>query len=136
MSHYSRRILTPGAYRKRKEREETFYPSQPSSPVMAVSGTRDTTSSKQADPVSSTRLLAGYMAHEFLTKGTLLGQEFDPARVEAVPVNKTSEPRRGKAGHGLEPSQSYAEVAGLLKSDGARIVGIVNPTQLGRWIQM
>ncbi|XP_019180209.1 PREDICTED: uncharacterized protein LOC109175400 [Ipomoea nil] len=134
MSHYSRRIVTAGAYRKRKEREETFYPSQPSSPVM------DTTSSKQADPVSSTRLLAGYMAHEFITKGTLLGQEFDPARVEAVPVNRTSEPRRGKPGqghgNGLEPSQSYAEVASLLNGDGARIVGIVNPTQLGRWIQM
>lgn len=137
MSHHSRRIVTPGPCRKRKERDEASNPSQPSSPVTTVSATKGTTSSKQADPVSSTRLLAGYMAHEFLTKGTLLGQEFIPARAEAVPVSGA---RRGKPGqgngNGFEQSQSYAEVASLLKSDGASIVGIVNPTQLARWIQM
>ncbi|CAA2989621.1 embryo sac development arrest [Olea europaea subsp. europaea] len=32
--------------------------------------------------------------------------------------------------------QSYAEVASLLKGDGAHIPGILNPTQLAGWIQM
>uniref|UniRef100_A0A803LMM9 Embryo sac development arrest 6 n=2 Tax=Chenopodium quinoa TaxID=63459 RepID=A0A803LMM9_CHEQI len=90
-------------------------------------------------PGSSNRLLAGYMAHEFLTKGTLFGQKFDPARAEAVPVS-AAEPKRKPGqtgfGSGVKPNRSYADVAQLLKSDGTHIPGIVNPTQLARWIQM
>lgn len=111
----------------------------------SVSGA--TTSSKGAEPhpqpVLSNRLLAGYMAYEFLTKGTLFGQKFDPGRAEAVPV-VAAEPKRGRLsqpGKEAEPSgkpkpQSYAEVANLMKSDGVHIPGVVNPTQLARWIQM
>lgn len=111
MSYNGRRILTPGASKKRKERE--------------------TQGSKGGEPVCSNRLLAGYMAYEFLTKGTLLGQKFDPARAQAVPV----------AGSSAEPSvkkehQNYAEVASILKTDRTHIAGIVNPMQLARWIQM
>ncbi|KAL8142808.1 hypothetical protein V2J09_015840 [Rumex salicifolius] len=75
-------------------------------------------------PGWSNRLLAGYMAHEFLTQGTLLGQIFDPARAEAVPVS-TPAPSRDK---------TYGEVSCLVKAEGAHIPGIVNPTQLARWI--
>ncbi|GFP83388.1 hypothetical protein PHJA_000482200 [Phtheirospermum japonicum] len=72
------------------------------------------------------------MAHEFLTKGTLFGQKFDSARADAVPVQpgKEAEPS------GKPKPQSYAEVANLLKSERSHIPGIVNPTQLARWIQM
>lgn len=88
------------------------------------------------------------MAHEFLTKGTLLGQKWHPARAEAAPTsNGSGEPKRPKpAAEGSEPSlkgklkehgeERYAEVARLLKEDGAHVAGIVNPTQLARWIQM
>lgn len=88
------------------------------------------------------------MAYEYLTKGTLFGQKFDPARAEAVPLMSSSaEPRRGKpveagkvgvgSGSGAGAAQeSYAEVASMLKTDGAHIPGIVNPTQLAKWIQM
>ncbi|KAK9665771.1 hypothetical protein RND81_14G135000 [Saponaria officinalis] len=87
----------------------------------------------------SNRILAGYMAQEYLTKGTLFGQKFDPARAEAVPVS-AAEPKR-KPGLaepvGLKPNRGYAEVAQILMGcDGAHIPGIVNPTQLARWIQM
>ncbi|KAL1561710.1 hypothetical protein AAHA92_04379 [Salvia divinorum] len=143
MSSYpARRILTPGASRKRKETEAPLVPL--TSVTRAVSGTAQvtTTSSKGAEPqpVASNRLLAGYMAYEFLTKGTLFGQKFDPGRAEAMPVN-TAEPKRNRHGKEAEPvvkpkPQSYAEVANIIRSDAVHIPGVVNPTQLARWIQM
>ncbi|XP_059632326.1 actin cytoskeleton-regulatory complex protein pan1-like [Cornus florida] len=153
MSHHPRRILSPGASRKRKERE-AFYslkppapPPPPPRPAVKPPAVAATMSSKSAEPVLSNRLLAGYMAHEFLTKGTLFGQKWDPVRAEAVPVSSSSaELKRTKPSQSseAEPSgkmkqqqqQSYAEVASLLMRDGAHIPGIVNPTQLARWIQM
>ncbi|XP_072967977.1 uncharacterized protein [Typha angustifolia] len=68
------------------------------------------------------RLLAGYLAHEFLTCGTLLGRPLDRSR-PAV-----------KAGSVKEPLP-YADVAYLLRGGGAHIPGVVNPTQLARWLQ-
>ncbi|KAK9087547.1 hypothetical protein Syun_029941 [Stephania yunnanensis] len=106
----SRSVVTVGASRKRKEREASF-----------ASGSADN------------RLLAGYLAHEFLTKGTLLGQKWDPARAEAAPVSsRTPKARPGAASKG----EIYADVANLLKNSGAQVPGIVNPTQLTRWLQM
>ncbi|KAK8365389.1 hypothetical protein V6Z11_A02G050300 [Gossypium hirsutum] len=111
MSHQQRKILTPGLCRKRKERE-AFYSFKPSVPVQS----------------------------SFLTRGTLLGQKFDPDQSEAVPiVGSLAEPRKVKTGTepmGKKECPSYAEVASVLKDDGAHIPGIVNPTQLARWIQM
>lgn len=150
MSYHSRRLLTPGASRKRKEME-AHHPSTLVKPLVSltsvprsVSGAT-TSSSKGAEPqpVLSNRLLAGYMAYEFLTKGTLFGQKFDPGRAEAMPV-VSAEPKRGRLGQpgkegepsGKPKPQSYAEVANLMKSDGVHIPGVVNPTQLARWIQM
>lgn len=130
--HHARRILTPGESRKRKERERgAFYPPKP--PLA-------TTSSKLAEPLSSNTLLAGYMAYEFLTKGTLMGQKFDPARAVAVPLRM--KPNRAEPTGKMKPppppptQQTYGEVANLMKSDGVHIPGVVNPSQLARWIQM
>ncbi|KAL2242614.1 UNVERIFIED_CONTAM: hypothetical protein Sindi_0379400 [Sesamum indicum] len=146
----------PGASRKPKEME-AFYSSTLSKPLVpptavsrAVSWTNPaTTSCKGAEQqaVSSNRLLAGYMAYEFLTKGTLLGQKFDPARAGAVPVS-LAESKRSRLSlshnqpctegepNGKSKPQGYAEVAQLLRSEGAHIPGVVNPTQLARWIHM
>ncbi|KAK6914125.1 hypothetical protein RJ641_021446 [Dillenia turbinata] len=153
MSH-ARRILTPGASRKRKERDDAFYAVKTSLPLAPhLSGVAQ--AAKSVEPVCSNRLLAGYMAHEFLTKGTLFGQKFDPARADAMQVSaplaelkkpsvgiqkvesgEPSERRPAEAGADMKPvSNSYVDVAGLLKSDGAHIPGIVNPTELARWIQ-
>ncbi|KAK3190375.1 hypothetical protein Dsin_029936 [Dipteronia sinensis] len=135
MSHHPRRILTPQASRKRKERE-AFYPYKLSASApaqaqaQAVANTTATKAGKQ-NPVCSNGLLAGYMAFEFLTKGTLMGEKYDPGRAEAVPVSVSSAEPSVKKEH-----KSYAEVASILKSDGAHIPGIVNPTQLSRWIKM
>lgn len=149
MSYNSRRILPPGASRKRKERE-AFYSFKPSTHPLppppppsasAQAAAKKPAVSKAEEPASSNRLLAGYMAYEFLTKGTLFGQKFDPARAEAVPVGGSSAAESKRPKPETEPSlkkehQSYAEVASILKTDGAHIPGIVNPTQLARWIQM
>ncbi|XP_022749003.1 uncharacterized protein LOC111298550 [Durio zibethinus] len=137
MNHHPRRIMTPGISRKRKEREafNSFKPSIPVQPSVY------TGSKSPSSPNCSNRLLAGYMAHEFLTRGTLFGKKFDPARAEAIPlIGSLAEPRKPVKQEN-EPNlkkenQSYAEVASILKNDGAHIPGIVNPTQLARWIQM
>ncbi|PON37721.1 embryo sac development arrest protein [Parasponia andersonii] len=146
MSYNSRRILTPGAAsRKRKERE-AFYSLKSSTPPLPPSASAQAAAKKPAvpkadEPASSNRLLACYMAYEFLTNGTLFGQKFDPARAEAVPVGGSSSAESRKPKLEAEPivrkeHQSYSEVASILKTDGAHIPGIVNPTQLARWIQM
>ncbi|KAI8566517.1 hypothetical protein RHMOL_Rhmol02G0046700 [Rhododendron molle] len=147
--HHPRRIQTPSASRKRKEME-ALYPRKPPAPPFAAATTTAPFKAPAEPAAPSNRLLAGYMAHEFLTKGTLLGQKWDPARAEALPVsNGSGEPKRAKPAEEAEPSRKgkrekhddcdderYAEVARLLKEDGAHVAGIVNPTQLTRWIQM
>lgn len=95
-------------------------------------------SAAAAEPTPN-RLLAGYLAHEFLAMGTLFGQRWDPDRAEAVP----SEPERPSLdpvpadlkSAPIEP-QTYAEVACILKEDGAHIPGVINPSQLVQWLQM
>ncbi|XP_059281278.1 uncharacterized protein LOC132034946 [Lycium ferocissimum] len=148
-NYHSRRILTlEESSRKRKDRD-TFYSSssssRPSNSLTAVSNASVTTSFSKAEPNNQKMpnpVLAGYMAYEFLTKGTLLGQKFDPARAKAVPVNALAEPVKkrktepGRNGKVKQPSQSYDELASLLRSDGTHIPGIVNPSQLAQWIQM
>ncbi|CAN4120565.1 unnamed protein product [Withania somnifera] len=148
--HHSRRILTlDESSRKRKDRD-TFYSSpRPSNPLTSVSNagvSHLTTSFSKPEPNHSKMpnpILAGYMAYEYLTKGTLLGQKFDPARAKAVPVNTLPEPKKRKPS--LEEAEksklkskneSYVEVASLLRSDVTHIPGVVNPTQLAQWIQM
>ncbi|CAA0818689.1 Unknown protein [Striga hermonthica] len=153
MSYHSRRILTPSASRKRKEMEALQFPTS-SKPLISqtavhrgVSFTSQATTSYKAaepqqQPLASNRLLAGYLALEFLTKGTLFGQRFDPGRAEASPV-RAAEVKRNRPSKEAEPSgkakpkpESYVEVANLVKSDGVHIPGVVNPTQLARWIEM
>ena len=75
------------------------------------------------------KLLAGYLAHEFLRRGTLLGERrLEPSgRKEKEPVLAVPAP---------EPSRRYAEVSRLLMAGGARIPGVVNPSQLGRWLRI
>ncbi|KAF5726994.1 hypothetical protein HS088_TW22G00680 [Tripterygium wilfordii] len=95
------------------------------------------------EQAKSNQLLAGYLAHEFLSKGTLFGQPFDPAAARAEIVAKKDkvissqraepepepEPRKDKC-------ERYVEISGLLKREGAHIQGIVNPTQLACFLQM
>ncbi|KAK7245342.1 hypothetical protein RIF29_40182 [Crotalaria pallida] len=63
-------------------------------------------------------LLAGYLAHEYLTKRTLMGRRWDQLPSQRV------EPKQE------EKVLKYMEIAHLLKTDGSEMDGIVNPTQL------
>lgn len=138
--HHPRRILTPGALRKRKERE-IFYSLKLSASAQAAANSTDS-EAVSPEPKCSNRLLAGYMAYEFLTRGTLFGQKFDPARTEAVSLEskrlkpEVPEQQQQQQATVVKEHKSFAEVATILKTDGAHIPGIVNPTQLTRWIQM
>uniref|UniRef100_A0A2P2K669 Uncharacterized protein MANES_13G037700 n=1 Tax=Rhizophora mucronata TaxID=61149 RepID=A0A2P2K669_RHIMU len=102
-------------------------------------------SDKLPEAASNNRLLAGYLAHEYLTKGTLFGQKWDPTRADAVPVSDVEHSKEMKPSHKAETSgkaepteenyQRYLKVSRLLKTDGAHIPGIVNPTQLRFFLQ-
>lgn len=135
MSTLARQIL--GAPKKRKEPAESFKPppkrreppkptSKPPTPKSAPKPSPLGRADPPALPAKN-RLLAGYLAHEFLTKGTLLGQPFGPAGAEPA--------KPAVAVKVEQPLASYAELAYLLKFDGTHVPGIVNPTQLGCWIQ-
>ncbi|XP_068664517.1 uncharacterized protein [Aristolochia californica] len=122
---------TLGLSRKRKERDGGV-----ASTALALIS--------PAEPTAN-RLLAGYLAHEFLTNGTLFGQKWDPSRAVAAPLSCPSDskkPRRGDPIATAAPAPAptkphgYADVAKLLKTDGAHIPGIVNPTELARWLQI
>ncbi|KAF5752407.1 putative Embryo sac development arrest 6 [Tripterygium wilfordii] len=145
MSHHARRMLPPGLSKKRRERESFSFPIKPSAAVPAPPAG----SKAVVEPMCSNRLLAGYMAYEFLTKGTLFGKKFVvPPRREAVAVpvriggsaelkrvKREAELGGGKKEKEKEEERRYDEVASIMKSDGVHIPGIVNPTQLARWTQ-
>lgn len=85
-------------------------------------------------PGSNNRVLAGCMAHEFLTNGTILGQKFDPLAGGKAREEKKKSPVAEAEAFQVKEHESYAEVADLLKCDGVHIHGIVNPTQLSQWL--
>ncbi|XP_028769589.1 uncharacterized protein LOC114727043 [Neltuma alba] len=135
-SHCPRRILPPGGTRKRKEREAPRSPSGP--PPAAPTATAYSANSGEAEegkPITSNRLLAGYMAHEFLTRGTLFGQKFESGGAEAVPSATPSSSAWAQPSIRKEDS-SHAKMASIVQSDGTHIPGVVNPSQLARWMQI
>ncbi|KAI3732682.1 hypothetical protein L1987_63889 [Smallanthus sonchifolius] len=107
------------------------------------------------------RTCSGFMAHEFLTKGTLFGQLYDLARANVPPASSAAssadfrtmkkpnnwgkgkavelepKPSRNKIKHEpkLATNQKYVQVSELLKN-GGRIPGIVNPSQLARLLHL
>lgn len=155
MNHPRRQMLMSGpSNNKRKEREglEGFKPSAITTKSLAKPSIhRAPAQAKSPQPTYNNQLLAGYLAYEFLSKGTLFGETYDPARAEAVPLSQPagSGSARGKPipdKRKAEPSgeddkqtekhQRYLELAELLKADGAHLPGIVNPTQLARFLQL
>ncbi|KAK1261203.1 hypothetical protein QJS04_geneDACA002336 [Acorus gramineus] len=129
MPNQIRQKLTPLPSRKRKASDGLLDAPKPfrAEPVPQF---KQSIAEQMAQPLpapSNNRLLAGYFAHEFLTKGTLFGQKFDQARAEAAAAS-TASPN--------EPPKGYADVACLLKTDGAHIPSVYNPAQLARWLQM
>ncbi|XP_021630726.1 uncharacterized protein LOC110628390 [Manihot esculenta] len=140
-----RRVSTSS---KRKEREgfDSLKPFPPPPPPttptkLAKPSIAQVGAGKPSDPVPSNKLLAGYLAHEYLTKGTLLGQPWDPARAEEVAVeSKKIKPSQIGKEEEAEPNKEnykrYVEVSSLLKAEGAHISGVVNPSQLARFLQM
>ncbi|KAK1308335.1 hypothetical protein QJS10_CPA09g01982 [Acorus calamus] len=152
MSNHIRQKLTPLPSRKRKASDGLLDAPKPfrAEPVTQF---KKSIAEKMAQPLpapSNNRLLAGYFAHEFLTKGTLFGQKFDQARVEAAAASTASffqqQPEQEKKPAASiihpnrlkpdEPPKGYADVACLLKTDGAHIPSVYNPAQLARWLQM
>ncbi|KAL6652400.1 hypothetical protein ACP70R_011325 [Stipagrostis hirtigluma subsp. patula] len=112
---------------KRKERERELQAQALGLPAPAKAEP-----GKPAPPPArgGNKLLAGHLAHEFLTHGTLLGRRIEPSRAGPAPAQAPA------ARAEPDPKRRYAEVSWLLMSSGAHIPGVVNPTQLGRWLQI
>lgn len=93
-----------------------------------------------AEPVSFNQLMAGYLAHEYLTKGTIYGQQWDPAGAEEewqkVDDDEPSEDDEEEAAPSKGNYKRYVEVSSLLKAEGAHLPGVVNPSQLSRFLHM
>ncbi|KAL5214500.1 hypothetical protein ABZP36_003652 [Zizania latifolia] len=103
---------------KRKERE------------LLAQGPAKAEPGKPATAQGSNKLLAGQLAHEFLTRGTLRGRPVEPSPSSAhTEAPDPPEPER-------ERKRRYAEVSWLLMASGARVPGVVNPTQLGSWLRI
>lgn len=107
---------------KRKEREL-----QQLGPAPALAPAPAAAKAELSKPAraGNNKLLAGNLAHEFLTHGTLLGRRIEPSHHHHPAA--AAEP---------EPKRRYAELSWLLMTNGAHIPGVVNPTQLGRWLQI
>lgn len=125
---------------KRKDRD-FLKPSRFVKPSFHRAAARTQTTSKGYEPASKNQILAGYLAYEFLNKGTLFGQAWEPDRAEAKPVSEEPTKLKEKSSEG-EPSdggqrnERYVEVADLLKEGGVHLPGIINPTQLAGFLQL
>ena len=117
-NHHAHTVQTTGASRKRKDTTE--------------SGLLDF--DPRATSATSNWVLAGYMAHEFLTCGTMLGRKLYPAWAEVGPLDTPSPQQHREVKK--KTHQSYSDVSSVFKTDGIHIPGVVNPTQLAKWIQM
>lgn len=130
-SIYTRPDGTRGAIRKRKEPPQPWDPPLNQIPIKpgSVKLAQPAHSAQVAKPTKpvepNNKLLAGYFAHEFLTNGTLLGKRFEQGKMDVDPAHAGSS----------KPGNLYKEVSYLLKTDGVHLAGIVNPTQLGSWLQ-
>ncbi|GAB4841052.1 hypothetical protein Ancab_021798 [Ancistrocladus abbreviatus] len=89
--------------------------------------------------VGNSKLLGGYLAHEYLTTGTLFGEAYGTAAhtlAEAV-KNVSEEPKLAKQIKEEERKyKAYVEVANLLKVEGTHLPGIVNPSHLAKYLGM
>ncbi|KAI4342657.1 hypothetical protein MLD38_027253 [Melastoma candidum] len=115
-----------GATRKRKVRgggDTTSSSSNDDTTATSNHGGCKRAGDAEAKPSSDNKILAGYLAYEFLRKGTILGERFGSV---AHHHQKEEEEER----------RSLEEVASILKVDGVHIPGIFNPSQLARWIRM
>ncbi|XP_066345397.1 uncharacterized protein [Miscanthus floridulus] len=120
---------------KRKERERELLAAQAKAQAqpLPVPANAEPWKPAPARPPSGggggNKLLAGHLAHEFLAHGTFLGRRIEPSRGATAPAPA---PARAEP----DPKRRYAEVSWLLMASGAHVPGVVNPTQLGRWLQI
>ncbi|KAI3743077.1 hypothetical protein L1987_60780 [Smallanthus sonchifolius] len=114
-------ILPPEASRLKRKDREPLLPAKrppPSSTIPVYATTKTSTGSKSIEITSSNKLLAGYMAYEFLTKGTLLWRKFDAARSETAARGKLRTVAEARTP--VNGDERYKEVTSLLmmKTDG------------------
>ncbi|GAB2298565.1 hypothetical protein Dimus_032633 [Dionaea muscipula] len=122
---------------------------------------------KKTEPIAeeekkSKLLLAGYLAQEFLTNGTLFGQVYGeddkaasadaavrilsdeptivakekPIEDEAKKAEERNEEVEEEEEKKMKKYKMYVDVANLLKGDGAHLPGVFNPSQLAEYLKI
>ncbi|KAF8104445.1 hypothetical protein N665_0172s0075 [Sinapis alba] len=86
---------------------------------------------RAAEQGGSNQLLAGYLAHEYLSKGTLFGEQWNPARSKSIAEGRKNDREQSDC-----KRRRYEEVADILRAEGAFMPGIVNPSQLARSLKL
>ncbi|ERN18899.1 hypothetical protein AMTR_s00067p00162430 [Amborella trichopoda] len=85
----------------------------------------------EAEPAN--RILAYYLAHEFLSRGTLFGRTWS----RPVGSSRADQDGTNSSIRGTSPNRPiYTNVSRILKSENVHLPGIVNPTQLSHWLQL
>ncbi|KAK3158483.1 hypothetical protein QOZ80_2AG0137810 [Eleusine coracana subsp. coracana] len=113
---------------------------QPGRPAVVRPGPKPPAPPPPADAAecaAGTKLLAGYLAHEYLTYGTLLGKPMlPPPPIQKEKHHAAAAPASSgaTAPPPPKPAERCAEVSRLIMAGGAHIPGIVNPSQLGGWL--
>ncbi|GAB4847864.1 hypothetical protein Ancab_026924 [Ancistrocladus abbreviatus] len=106
---------------------------------MKVAAKPDLRSNDSNKLVGNSKLLGGYLAHEYLTIGTLFGEAYGTAaHAHAEVVKYVSEgPKLVKQIEEEERKyKAYMEVANLLKVERTHVPGIVNPSHRAKYLGM
>jgi hypothetical protein len=106
--------------------------------------TTTTSDTKGYEPVSPNMLLAGYLAYEFLSKGTLMGKPFVSSEGQTKEEENSDGGEEGEATE-ASPSQRpemktkmemYVGVMEMLMGGEIHLQGVVNPTQIACLLDM
>jgi hypothetical protein len=111
-----------------------------------------TSDTKGYEPISPNKLLAGYLAYEFLTKGTLMGKPFvsSEGQTKEEVNSDDGEEENGNGGEEGEATKAmssqrpkmktkmemYVGIMEMLMSGEIHLQGVVNPTQIARFLDM
>ncbi|ERN18901.1 hypothetical protein AMTR_s00067p00165630 [Amborella trichopoda] len=87
----------------------------------------------QAESEPANRILAYYLAHEFLSHGSLFGLTW--SRAAGSSLADLDEPRYSTRSS-PRSREIYADVASIVKSEDVHLPGIVNPIQLSHWLEL
>ncbi|PKA54155.1 hypothetical protein AXF42_Ash018165 [Apostasia shenzhenica] len=107
---------------------------KPQEQAEASAAVKGASPSTEPAPVPSDNwLLAGYLAHEFLTKGTLFGKRWAAEPAELGSGSASGKARRVGLGSCDPPRPAHTDEAYHVITEGVRLRRVFNPSNLAQW---